>query len=102
MSIDKIVGWIGILAAVVGAFVQIPFITLILVIAGLIVGFKTPREDHVRVIVSAVALTTFAHILDAVPSIGSYVGTVLGNFALVVAGAALMIMLRNTYLRFKP
>ena len=39
MAIDKIVGLIGIAVAILSGFVAIPHVFLILVIAGLIVGF---------------------------------------------------------------
>lgn len=100
MSIDRILGLIGLLIAIVAAFFAIPYVALALLVIGLIVGYSIAREDHVRVIVSALALTAFAHNFDAVPSIGSYLASIIGNFGLLAAGAAIMLILRNIYARF--
>jgi hypothetical protein len=102
VTVERIVGLIGIVVAIVAAFVAIPYVALILLVAGLIVGFSIVREDHVRVIVTAMALTAFAHNFDAVPGLGSYLSAIVVNGALLTAGAALMIMMRNIYLRFMP
>ncbi len=102
MTVEKIVGLLGLVVAIVGAFVAIPYIALILLIAGLIVGFSIVREDHVRVIVTALALTAFAHNFDAIPQVGTYLSAIVANGALMTAGAALMIMMRNIYARFMP
>ena len=59
MSIDRILGLIGLLIAIVAAFFAIPYVALALLVIGLIVGYSIAREDHVRVIVSALALTAF-------------------------------------------
>jgi hypothetical protein len=50
VATDKIVGLIGIAVAILSAFVTIPHVFLILVIAGLIVGFWVASADHVRLI----------------------------------------------------
>ena len=60
MTAEKIVGLIGLAIAIVAAFVAIPYIELVLLVIGLIVGWFIAREDTVRVIVTALALTAFA------------------------------------------
>ena len=102
MTVEKIVGLIGIALAVVAAFVAIPHIDLVLLVAGLVVGWSIAREDHVRVIVSAMALTGFAHLFGAVPEAGQYLTAIIANAGLLTAGAAIMIILRNVYIRFAP
>lgn len=102
MTVEKIAGLLGIVVAIVAAFVTIPYVALILLVIGLIVGFSIVREDHVRVIVTALALTAFAHNFDAVPQLGMYLSAIVANGALLTAGAALMIMMRNIYARFMP
>lgn len=102
MTVEKIAGLVGIAVAVVAAFVTIPQIALILLVLGLIVGFSIVREDHVRVIVTALALTAFAHYFDVIPALGSYLSAIVANGAMLTAGAALMIMLRNIFARFNP
>jgi hypothetical protein len=102
VTVERIVGLVGIVIAIVAAFVSIPYVAFILLVAGLIVGFSIVREDHVRVIVTAMALAMFAHNFDAVPQLGIYLSMIVANGALLTAGAALMIMLRNIYARFMP
>ncbi len=102
MNVPKIVGWIALAVAIVGAFVHIPYLAAILVVAGLVVGCFIAAEDHVRVIVTALALTTLSGTLGAIPAVGSYLVTILSNFAVVTSGAALMIIVLNIYRRYKP
>jgi hypothetical protein len=102
MNATKIVGLIGVLVAIVGAFVAIPYAAAILLIIGLFVGLSIIADHHVRVIVSALALTALAHTFDAIPQVGSYLSTIVSNLGVLAAGAALMIILRNMYARFKP
>jgi hypothetical protein len=102
MNAQKIVGLIGVLLAIVGAFVTIPYAAAILLIIGLFLGLSIIPDHHVRVIVSALALATLSHTFDAIPQLGSYLATILSNLGVLAAGAALMIILRNMYARFKP
>ncbi|HET7809980.1 MAG TPA: hypothetical protein VFL16_05355 [Steroidobacteraceae bacterium] len=102
MNIEKIVGIIGIAVAIVGAFVAIPQMAVVLLVAGLIVGIFVIGDQHVRVLVSALVLAGLAHSFDVVPSVGSYISAILTNISLVVTGVAVMIILRNIYARLKP
>jgi hypothetical protein len=102
VNIEKIVGLIGFLLSVIAAFVAIPHLDLLLLVIGLVIGWFIAREDHVRVIVSALALTGFAHLFGAVPEVGQYLSTIVANVGLLAAGAALMIISRNIYARFAP
>jgi hypothetical protein len=95
VNIYKISGIIGILIALVAAFVKIPFGVELMTIAGIIVGISVVADQHVRVIVSAVALAAIAASFNELPGAGTYVTAILGNIAHVIAGAALLIILRN-------
>lgn len=102
MKFMNILGLIGAALAIVGAFVTIPSLAAVLVILGLIAGFMIDGPDHVRVIVSALALAALAGTLNAIPSVGGYLTTIVSNFGVILAGAAIMIILRNIYARVKP
>jgi len=103
LNTDKIVGLIGLLIAVlVGIGVAIPFAPLLLLVCGLVFGYYTPSEFQVRVIVSAIALTTFASALVAIPEVGSYLAAIVGNIAKTAQGAALLIILHNLSKRLTP
>jgi len=102
MNAQKIAGLIGILLAIVGAFVSIPYAAAILLILGLFIGLSIIPDHHIRVMVSALVLAALSHTFDAIPQIGSYLATILSSFGVLTAGAALMIVMRNAYLRFRP
>ena len=102
MQARKIVGLVALALAVVGAFVVIPNLAAILLIAGLFIGLSIDGVDHVRVIVSALALVALSGSLAAIPAIGGALAAILGNFGLAATGTAIMIILRNMYARFKP
>lgn len=99
-TIDRIGGTLGLVVAIVGAFVGIPFASLILLVLGLVAGWGVTGDTHVRVIVSAVALPVMAGAFNAVPVVGSYLTAIVNNLGALVVGAALCIILMNTYRRF--
>jgi hypothetical protein len=102
MNATKIVGLVGLLIAIVGAFVTIPYAAAILVIIGLVSGTANAAADHVRVIVSAIALATLSGALTPIPGVGSYLAAIFTNISMITAGAALIIISLNIYRRFKP
>ena len=103
MNPFKIIGWVAIAIAVIGAFVEIPYAGLLLVLLGLAGGFAIAAEDHVRVLVSALVLTALSHVLTNIPAeVGQYLATIYGALGTFAAGAALMIISRNIWRRYKP
>ena len=102
MKFMNIVGLVAVGLAIVGAFVTIPSLGAALVILGLIAGFVIDGPDHVRVIVSALALTALAGVLNAIPSLGAYLASIVTNLGVILSGAAIMVIVRNIYARVKP
>ena len=102
MGIDKIVGLIGIAVAILSAFITIPHVFSILVIAGLIVGFWVASTDHVRLIVTALALFLFAPNLGTAPVVGKYLMVIFMSGGYMAMGASVMAIGRNLYERFSP
>lgn len=102
MSVDKIVGLIGIAVAILSGFLTIPHLFPILVIAGLIVGFWVASADHVRLILTALALSFFAPSFAHVSFVGTYIAAILVSAGNMAMGAALMAIGRNLYERFRP
>lgn len=102
MNVYKIIGLLGVLLAIVAAFVTVPYAEPALAIAGLIVGISIAGEHHVRVIVSALALHALAAVFNGIPGAGPSITAILGNLGVLAAGAAILIILRNMYARFKP
>jgi len=101
MNIYKIAGIIGLLIAVVAAFVKIPYAMELMAIAGIIVALNIAAEDNVRVIVSAIAIPVVAGLFNGLPAIGTHVTSILTNLGYVIGGAALLIILRNVANRVK-
>ena len=104
MNPFKLIGWAGIALAVVGAFVEIPYAALLLVLLGLVSGVPVATEDSTRVIVTALALTTtaFSGVLGNIPEVGEYLTKIFTAGGTFVAGAALTMISRNVWNRFKP
>ena len=88
--------------AVVGAFVEIPYAGLLLVLLGLVAGVAMAAEDHVRVLVSALVLASLSGVLMNFPEIGSYLTSIFSAAGTFAAGAALTIISRNVWKRYKP
>jgi len=98
----KIIGWVAIAIAVIGAFIEIPYAGLLLVLLGLAAGVAIAAEDHVRVLVSALVLTSLSGVLMNIPEVGQYLTSILSAAGTFAAGAALMIVSRNIWKRYKP
>ena len=89
MSTDRILTAIGVLLAIVAAFVALEWWALILVLLGLLSGFLSPLKDmaaRTGYTVAAIALPTIADALDAIPMAGSYLNAIIDNVAVVIAG----------------
>ena len=99
MTVTKIAGWVAMALAVVAAFLNIPYVALVLALVGVVIGWSSPADAHVRVIVSAVALRSFAGAFNELPAVGTYLTAILNNVAIVLSGLAIIIILRNIYNR---
>jgi len=95
-------GWAGMAIAIIGAFVDIPYAALLLVLLGLVVGFSIATEDSVRVIVTAMALAGLSGVFMNIPEVGGYLTKIFSAGGTFVAGAAMMLISRNVWNRFKP
>jgi hypothetical protein len=93
---------VAIAIAVLGAFVDIPYAGLLLVLLGLAAGYAIAAEDHVRVLVSALVLTSLSGVLMNIPELGQYLTSIFSAAGTFAAGAALMIVTRNVWRRYKP
>ena len=77
------------------------YYALVLVVLGLAMGLTNPTEDvatRVAMYVLAVYLPTIADNLDVIPVAGEYVNGILSQFAVVIAGVAIMqvcLVLKN-------
>ena len=102
MSLQKIILLVALALALLATFVTVPQAATILVVLGLILGLWIVPDEHVRVIVSALALRYFSGTFGAIPEVGNYITSILTFISMLAAGAALMIIFRNIYARAKP
>jgi hypothetical protein len=98
----KIVGWVAIAIAVLGAFVEIPYAGTLLMLLGLVAGYAIASEDHVRVLVTALVLHFLSDAFMSIPEIGPYLTSIFSAVGTFAAGGALMIVTRNLWRRYKP
>ncbi len=103
MNPFKLIGWAAIALAVVSAFTAIPYVGLILLLLGLVVGISIAAEDSVRVMVTALVLTGLSGVFyDHIPEIGGYITKIFLAGAIFVTGGAMTVISRNVWNRFKP
>ena len=102
MNPFKLIGWAAIVIAVVGAFMEVPYGGALLTVLGLVAGIAIAGVDHVRVLVSALVLGTHYGVLGNIPEIGIYLAKIFGAVGTFAAGAAITIISRNIWNRYKP
>ena len=102
MNPFKLVGWAAIAIAVLSAFMEVPYAGALLVVLGLVAGVSVAAEDHVRVLVTALVLASLSGALANIPEVGMYLAKIFSAGGTFVAGAALTIISRNVWKRFKP
>jgi len=98
----KLIGWAAIALAVIGAFTEIPYIGLILLLLGLAVGISIAVEDSVRVLVTALVLASLSGVFMNIPEVGEYLTKIFSAGGVFAAGAAMTMISRNMWNRFKP
>jgi len=98
----KLIGWAALAISIVGAFIEIPYAALILVLLGLVAGVAMATEDSVRVIVTALALAGLSGVFMNIPEVGMYLTKIFSAAGTFAAGAALMMITRNVWNRYKP
>ena len=97
MSPVKIIRWIAIAIAVVGAFVAIPYATLAMVVLGAALGIMgVGSDERVLYLVVAVALAQVAGALGAIPAVGEYITAILTNLSTIVNAGAVAVILTVT------
>ncbi|MBI3035094.1 hypothetical protein HYY71_02120 [Candidatus Woesearchaeota archaeon] len=98
----KIGHWIfliGILVAIVAGFVAVPYLAIMLIVAGLVVGLLniTAGEVHEFLTASIALLLVGAAGLGAVALVGAAVESILKNLVVFVAPAALVVALKSIW-----
>ena len=100
MSAVNIIRIVALVLAVVGAFVNIPYAAVALVILGLVAGFMgVDEERRLMVLLMAVALAVVADGLGPIPAVGDYLTAILTNLSGVFDGLAIAVILTAIYER---
>ena len=102
MGVDKIVKLVGVIVAVVAAFVAIPYSGTIVALLGIAGAWYIAEEDRSRFLIAAVALN-FAHSgLDGIEAVGPLISQALGGVNSLFLAAAATVIVLGTVDRLKP
>ena len=102
MGVDKIVKLVGVLVAVVGAFVAIPYGAALVAVLGIAGGWFIAAEDRQRLLIAALALIAVHGALGAIPAVGDYLTMALGGLSGLFNAAAVTCIVLGTFERLKP
>ena len=101
-KLGRLAFYVGLIISVLAGFVNLGAMGLLaLVILGLIVGgLNVTGREVQKFLLATVALLLVGQAirtLSTLPSVGDFVGTVISHFVAFVAGAALLVALREVY-----
>jgi hypothetical protein len=102
MGVDKIVKLVGVLVAIIAAFVSIPYSAVIVALLGIAGAWFIADEDRSRFLIAAVALNVAHSGLDAIPAVGPILTTALGGLNGLFLAAAATVIVLGTIDRLKP
>ena len=92
---------LGVLVAILSAFVSIPSVALILLVLGGVAAIGNNAEDNTRVFLVALVLAVGAHSLDVVPVVGSDLSTIFSGLGAVAIGSSLVAITLSLYSTLK-
>ena len=98
-KIGRIAFYIGLIISVAAGFYDVGLTGLAaLVVLGIIVGgLNVTGREIQKFLLATVALLLVGSTISAIPSIGGFLQTILNHFVAFVAGAALLVALREVY-----
>ncbi|NVJ64967.1 MAG: hypothetical protein HWE16_00645 [Gammaproteobacteria bacterium] len=101
MKIGSIAFLVGLVLAVVGAFVDVSWFAALLVVIGLVVGFlNVSGGESRRFLISAIAFlmaSTALYPIDNLLGLGGVVGEIMHNIGYMVGAAALLVALMSLF-----
>ena len=94
--VERIVIWLGLVIAIIGGVgVTIPASAIILAVLGVVVGIlAVGKADTTGFLVFALGLAAVSGGIDAIPVLGGYVNSILGNVSALVNAAAVVVVIR--------
>ena len=102
MGVDKIVKLVGVIVAIVAAFVAIPYSAVIVALLGIAGAWFIADDDRMRFLVAAIALNMAQGGLDAIPAVGPILTTALGGLNGLLLAAAATVVILGVIDRVKP
>jgi len=96
-KVVAIVGLLGILLAIVGAFDVISGVNvaMILVVVGIIVGLGYAEDQMVGLLLAVLVYPVAAAALGHIPEVGRLLGAIMSNIGTVAAGAAITVLTKR-------
>lgn len=90
---------LGIAVAILAGFITVPYLAIILAVAGLIVGILNIQKTEVQgfLLASIAILLVGSAGLQAFPGIGGFAESILKNVVAFVAPAALVVALKSVW-----
>ena len=96
LSIGKIAFIVGLLVAVVSAFISVPQAELILLVLGLVIGFLNISDsESTGFLVAGIALLLSVSSASGLPEIGDIVTRVMVHITALVAPAMLVVAVKS-------
>ena len=100
-KVARIATIVAVLVAIIGVFVNIPFGSTILVIAGLLAALDIAEDRRMAVLVATLVLLAVPAKLSMLPA-GDIISPILANLSIAYMGASIMIILSALLNRLKP
>ena len=96
-KISGIANLLGILLAVVAAFVALPGMdaALIILVLGIIGGLTADQDNAVRMYIAVLVLPAVGAALGAIPQVGEYLTSIFNNLGVAAAGISATLITRR-------
>tara|TARA_Y100000310_G_scaffold302635_1_gene340141 strand:- start:4736 stop:5059 length:324 start_codon:yes stop_codon:yes gene_type:complete len=100
---EQIGSWafiVGLILAIVFGFLPAaPWVVAVLVILGIVVGFLNITDKEIQpFLVGAIALIIAGNAdLSSIPTVGGYLVSILNNFVVLMAPAAVVVAVKSVY-----
>lgn len=92
---------IGVLLAVVAAFVTIPYVATVLLVLGAIAALNNTPDDSTRVYMITIVLFLIAKSVAVVPTAGGILAAIFTNLDMALIGASLVSVVLGLYARIR-
>ncbi len=90
-----------VLVAIASAFVDVPFGAALLVVLGIIGAIGYAGEAALVLMLTALVLSGFSGVLDAIPEIGGYLSTIFSGIGAAAVGGSIAVITIGFFNRIK-